>query len=237
MRYVIGMVVIAMIAMPALAGPPVAGTYRSYDLPGGTFNAGRFSESWVNPGRDGQLGNTVNAESWNGTALGGEWRLWCPSIQTPPVMVSDTRDINGTGDVTYRTVYSGGHFWLSMTGPWGGSGEDYSGDLDFFVVTATYMFVSNQLLGIRSNVVSYGQIGGYTDCMEYEINNAAFFGSTDYSPKPADFPSFLDEYCSAGGWVRGGWGSATQVAIKIRGQCNVPSEPSTWGKVKSLYEE
>jgi hypothetical protein len=146
---------------------------------GGTFNAGRFSESSVDPGRDGQIGNTVNAESWNGSVLGTEWRLWCPSIQTPPVLVSDTRDGSNTGDVTYRTTYWGGYFWLSMTGPWGGSGEEYSGDLDFFVVTTTYMFVGGDLLGIRSHAVSYGQIGGYTDRMEHEINNAAFFGNTD----------------------------------------------------------
>jgi hypothetical protein len=99
------------------------------------------------------------------------------------------------------------------------------------------MYVANTLLGIRSNVVSYGQIAGYTDCMEYEINNAAFFGTTDMGPLPADFPAFLDEYCSEGVWVRGGWGSATQVAIRIRGECNVGVEPSTWGQIKALYGE
>jgi hypothetical protein len=235
MRYMMVMVVLAMIALPVLAAPPVAGTYYSYDLPGGTFNAGRFSESWVDPGAHGQIGNTVNAQSWNGTALGTEWKLWCPSIQTLPVQVGDTRDVNGTGDVTYRTVYSGGHFWLGSAGPWGD--EDYVGDLDFFVITTTYMYVANKVLGIRSNVVSYGQIDGYTDCMEYEINNAAFYGTTDMGPKPADFPVFLDEYCGEGAWVRGGWGSATQIAIRIRGECNVPVEPSTWGQIKSLYGE
>lgn len=47
-------------------------------------------------------------------------KLWCPSIQTPPVLVSDPRDVSGTGDVTYRTVYSGGHSWLGAAGPLGG---------------------------------------------------------------------------------------------------------------------
>jgi hypothetical protein len=224
--------VLGFVAIPAMGAPPVVGAYYSYDLPGGTFNAGRFSESWVDPGTHGQIGNTVNAESWNGTALGTEWKLWCPSIQTPPVLVSDTR-VNGTGDVTYRTVYSGGHFFLGAVGPWGD--EDYTGDLNFFVITTTYMYVDNALLGIRSNVVSYGQIAGYTDCMEYEINNAAFFGTTDTGTKPADYPAFLDESCSEGVWIRGGWGSATQIAIRIRGECNVGVEPSTWGQIKALY--
>jgi len=235
MRLLSIVVILGFVALPVLAAPPVAGVYYSYDLPGGTFNAGRFSESWVDPGSHGQIGNTVNAESWDGATLGTEWKLWCASIQTPPVLVSDTRDVNGTGDVTYRTVYSGGHFWLGAAGPWGD--EDYSGDLSFFVITTTYMYVANTVLGIRSNVTSYGQIDGYTDCMEYEINNAAFFGTTDMGPLPADFPVFLDEYCSEGVWVRGGWGSATQVAIRIRGECNVGVEPSTWGQIKALYGE
>ncbi len=173
-------------AVGAQAGAPVQGTYYSYDMPGGSFNTGRFSESWAGPGRHGAIGNTVNAQSWNGTALGTEWKLWCPSIQTPPVLVADTRDGNGTGDVTWRTVYSGGHFFLGEPGPWGD--EDYNGDLANFIVTTTYQFVFGDLLGIRSNVVSWGQIDGYTDCMEYEINNAAFFGTTDMGPLPADYP-------------------------------------------------
>jgi hypothetical protein len=233
MKHLAFVVIMVMIAIPAMAGVPVPGTYLSYDMPGGSFNTGRFTESWVGTGADGQIGNTANAQSWNGVALGLEWKLWCPSIQTAPVLVSDTRDGNGTGEVTWRTVYSGGHFFLGAAGPWGD--EDYGGDLANFIVTATYQFVFGNLLGIRSNVVSWGQIDGYTDCMEYEINNAAFFGSTDYGPLPANYPPFLDEYCSTGVWSRGGWGSATQIAIKIKGQCNVAAEPSTWGRVKALY--
>ena len=224
-----------LIAVSVQAGAPVQGIYRSFDMPGGTFNTGRFTESWVGAGADGQIGNTVNAQSWDGLALGLEWKLWCPSIQTPPVLVADTRDGNGTGEVTWRTVYSGGHFFLGAVGPWGD--EDYNGDLANFIVTATYQFVFGNLLGIRSNVVSWGQIDGYTDCMEYTINNAAFFGSTDMMPLPANYPPFLDEYCSTGVWARGGWGSATQIAIRIKGECGIAVEPSTWGRVKSLYGE
>ncbi len=98
------------------------------------------------------------------------------------------------------------------------------------------MFVYGQLLGVRSNVTSYGQFDGYEDCMEYTINNAAFYGNTDDNgPKPAGFPDFLDQNCATGVWFRGGWGSATEVAIRIRGQCNVPTDESTWGRVKALY--
>jgi len=235
MRLVAMALVCLFVAVAVQAGAPVQGTYYSFDYPGGTFSPGHFSESWAGPGRDGQLGNTVNAQSWDGAVLGAEWKLWCPSIQTPPVLVSDTRDGNGTGEVTWRTVYSNGHFFLGAVGPWGD--EDYNGDLANFIVTATYHFVFGQILGIRSNVVSWGQIDGYTDCMEYTINNAAFFGTTDMGPLPADYPPFLDENCNTGMWSRGGWGSVTEIAIRIKGECGIAVEPSTWGRVKSLYGE
>jgi hypothetical protein len=225
-------------AVAVLAGQPTVGVYYSFDLPNGTFNTGTFSESWVDPGRDGQLGNTVNAQSWDGVLLGAEWKLWCPSIQMPPVLVSDTRDANGSGEVTWRTTYSGGHFWFSGLGPWGDGSQDYFGDLDFFNVTTTYHYVEHQILGIRSNVTSSGQFDGFTDCMEYAINNAAFFGNTDdHGPMPAGFPEFLDENCNEGTWVRGGWGSVTEITILIRGDCDVAAEPSSWGRIKSLYAE
>lgn len=228
--------IIAVAAFPATAGPPVPGTYFSYDMPGGAFNTGRFSESWVGTGRDGQIGNTVNAESWDGIVLGAEWMLWCPSIQTPPVLVSDTRDANQTGEVVWRTVYSGGQFFLGAVGPWGDA--DYNGNLANFTVVATFQFVFGNLIGVRSNVTSWGHILGYTDCMEYTINNAAFFGNTDDTgPKPADFPDFLDQYCGVGTWSRGGWGSVTQIAIRIWGPCNVAVTPSTWGSIKAIYGE
>jgi hypothetical protein len=38
-------------------------------------------------------------------------------------------------------------------------------------------------------------------------------------------------------WSRGGWGSVTEIAIRIKGECGIAVEPSTWGKVKSLYGE
>ena len=230
--------IISLLALPVMADPPSEGVYLSYDMPGGMFSTGYFSESWAGPGRDGQLGNTIHAQSWDGNALGTEWMLWCPSIQSPPVLVSDTRDANGTGEVSYRTTYSGGYFWLSMNGPWGNGTEDYSGDLSFFTVNTTYHFVMGDVIGIRSNVTTSGLIDGFVECMVYEINNAAFFGNTDDNgPKPAEFPEFMDDGCSTGTLTRGGWGSVTEIALQIGGECDVATQPSTWGKIKSLYTD
>jgi hypothetical protein len=237
MKSTILILAVALLATPVFAGSPQQGTYNSYDLPGGAFHAGRFSESWVG-GDHGQLNNTVNAESWDavGEVLGSDWRLWCPSIFSPPVLVGDTRDENGTGEVTWRTSYQGGYFWLSKDGPWGDGTEDYQGNLDFFIVNTTYYYVLGNLTGIRSNITSSGLIDGYTDCMAYEINNAAFWGDTDSEPLPDYYPEFIDQNCNPWAAATGGWGSVTEITLVIGGNCDVPVEETTWGKIKELYK-
>lgn len=234
MRFLLSVLAIVLLAVPVLAGAPIEGVYFSKDFPGGSYWPGHFSESWVGPGTHGQTGNTINAQSWDGTTLGAEWKLWCPSIALPPSLVSDTRDGNGTGEVTWRTTYQGGYYWLGAVGPWGD--EDYTGVVDAFVVTTTYMYVFDDVLGIRSNVTMSGHFDDYSPCLVFSINNCAFFGDTDGGALPSGFPPFLDQGCNAGP-TRGGWGSITEMALEITGECMVGVEPSTWGQIKSLYEE
>jgi hypothetical protein len=233
MRLGFMLLALTLLASTALAGAPIPGVYLSTDM-GGLMLTGRFAESWVGTGGHGQIGNTVNAMSWDGSLLGMQWKLSCPHISQGPVLVADTRDGNGTGEVTYRTLYAGGVYWLSKLGPWADNTVDYDGTLDSFVATTTYQFAFGQLLGIRSNVVTQGHFDDYAECFEYTINNAAFFGSTDDGPKPADYPDFLDLSCQSGVLSRGGWGSVTQLALRISG-CQIPVEPATWTAAKSLY--
>ena len=235
MKFLVTVVLVVLFAAPVLAGPPIQGVYYSTDFPGGSFSPGHFSESWAGPGTHGQIGNTVNAESWDGTTLGAEWKLWCPSIALPPALVSDTRDENGTGEVTWRTTYAGGRFWLGAVGPWGD--ENYTGDIDIFIVTATYMYVFGDVLGIAGNVTTTGHFDGYTECFVFSINNTRVFGATDTGSKPAAFPAFMDAGCNVGTLMRGAWGSVTEMAFQITPPCLVGTESSTWGEIKSLYEE
>lgn len=235
MRLLLTMAIVALLAVPVMADPPAQGIYLSDDLPGGTMLTGYFSESWVDMGSHGQIGNTIHAESYNG-ALGTDWQFWCASIDAPPVLVEDTRDANGTGDVTWRTTYGGGLFWLSGNGPWGNGSQDYTGSVDFFIVTTTYLYVFGDILGIRSNVTTSGPFDGFAECLIFSINNVAFFGTTDDGPKPAQFPEFMDASCNTGTLTRGGWGSITEMAFQITGECQVATQPSTWGKIKSLFE-
>jgi hypothetical protein len=236
-KQAIAIALLVFLGGSAFAGPPQVGVYLSNDLPGGVMLEGRFSESWVNPAAShGQVGNTINALSWNGAMLGSEWKVWCPSIVIPPVLVSDNRDQNGTGDVTYQTQYGGGLFWLSKNGPWGDGIADYTGVVQTFVVTTTYQYVVNTLLGIRGNVTMGATFDGYDNCLEYSINNIAFVGTTDLMPIATDYPPFLDTNCASGVVSRGGWGTVTEIALSIYGSCTVGARSSTWGAVKALYK-
>jgi hypothetical protein len=232
MRFLLLTLLCVAVAAPAAATPPNDGAYNSSDL-GGTMQTGLFSESWVVSG-PGQIGNTVNAMSWDGVTLGGEWKVWCPAIAAAPVLTEDTRDGNGTGDVEYQTDYIGGYFWLSKNGPWGDGTEDYSGVLLSFEITARYQYIFGNLAGIRSNVTLVGDFDGYGNCMTYAINNAAFVGMSP-SALPAWYPPFLDTSCATGTVSVGGWGTATQITLTVFGTCVIGTEQTTWGAVKARY--
>jgi hypothetical protein len=234
MRRILLSIVCILVAASAAANPPITGTYLSTDMPGGTMLTGTFSESWVTAAGQGQIGNTVNALSWDGTALATEWKVWCPSIAAAPVLISDTR-VNGTGDVTYQTDYAGGYFWLSKNGPWGDGSEDYTGSLVMFRVVTTYKFVGGNLLGIRSNVTMVGMFDGYDNCMQYVINNAAFTGTTDVMAMPAGYPPFMDTNCGTGTVTTGGWGTVSDIALQVLGSCTMRTVERTGGAVKALY--
>ena len=239
---------LAVVASAQPYDPPVNGIYFSTDMPGGTILTGYFSESWAGAiPTHGQLGNTINAGSWDGTTLGAEWKLWCSTINQPPILVSDTRDGNGDGEVTWRTYYEGGRFWFSQNGPWSSDNlVDFTGDIHEFTATTTYQYAfGGQLIGIRTNITTIGhfdQLDPRWDeaCMVYEINNSAFFGTTDQGPKPPEFPMFLDPAaCPIKTLLTpelGGWGDVTHIALSID-DCTVPVRETTWGEIKSIYSE
>ena len=57
-------------------------------------------------------------------------------------------------------------------------------------------------------------------------------------PFPAGYPPLLDYYsCPAGTAPLGAWGIAHDITLTICGNCTVDTEPSSWGKIKSLYTE
>jgi hypothetical protein len=100
---------ILLLSMSVLAGCPEVGVYTSLD---GDILSGRASESWPGGG-EGQIGNSVLSESWNGETLALQWVVSCPTACTVPLLIFDGVDINGNGNQTWFTEYCGGSLWLN----------------------------------------------------------------------------------------------------------------------------
>lgn len=222
--------ILVLVPTLALAGAPAAGTYTSQDI-GGLMLNGRFSESFMGGG-PGQIGNTINAVSFDGASLGTQWTLGCVSIAAPPTIVSDSRDGSGTGSVIYLTQYNDGNFFLDANGPWGDGSESYSGIVLTFENTSTHQYVQGNLVSVVSNVTIYGMFDGYADCMQFVISNSATLG-TSPDPKPADYPDFLDDACGVGPTI-GAWGTVPTITMTILG-CSVDNETSSFGTLKSRW--
>lgn len=236
-------------AVPADAAlPPVNGVYYSWDS-GGTMLTGRFSESWPGGG-PGQLTNTVHAQSWdmNQLMLGTQWRVWCPGIAAPPMIVNQNILPDGSGFITYYTAYTGGRFWLSQMGPWSADNLiDFTGSLDSFTTLATYhLGPGGALINIVVNVTTMGVVDkldpSWSDaCMEFSISNAAFLGDTNtMGPLPMGYPGFLNPMMCPSDipdpmLLAGGWGTASNISLRLTG-CAVPVEPVSWGSIKARHE-
>lgn len=231
MRTLLLLLAAVLIPVASLAAAPATGTYNSTDL-GGAMLTGRFSESFMGPG-PGQIGNTIFAQSFDG-ALGGQWSLGCVSIGSAPTLVSDTRDLSGTGEVTWRTVYDGGTFFLDRSGPWGDGTEDYTGVIYTFINTSTHQYVAGTLVGVRSNVTISGIFDGYADCMDFIISNSATVGTTATGSLPMDYPAFMDPNCDFTP-VDGAWGTVPTITMTITGNCSVAETESSFGTLKARW--
>ena len=218
---------------PSTAGvPPLVGTYKTLL---GTILPGRASESWPCDGCEGQLGNTINSASWNGSTLATNWSLSCPQIASSPVLVLDTV-VGGTGQRIYQTSYSGGSLWLAGSGAWGAGDPAYTGSIQSFVVMVTKQYVGGTLVGAVSNINFTGTIDNYDNCFTMAISNAEFVGATPGTAlEPGPFPAFLGPAsCNATG-THGSWFDVHDVTFSILGRCETPTRTRTWGELKSLY--
>jgi hypothetical protein len=188
-------------------------------------------------GGEGQLGNLIWAESWDGTALGNNWKVTCPQISGPPSLIYDGV-VGGTGQRIYVTPYSGGMLWLSGTGAWGAGAPYYTATLTSFTVTATKQYVGGTLVGVVSNINFVGNFEGEEQCFTMDISNAELVGMTGnpFLPPPAGvWPMFHGPSDCAAIGAHGTFWDVHDVTLSILGSCATPSQMSTWGRVKSLY--
>jgi hypothetical protein len=206
--------------------PDAVGTFSTWN---GLLLGGRVSEAWCN-GNAGQTGNTQNAMSWDGAALGGQWKVWGQTVDADGAQLL-VDNVNGSGNGTrlYRTYYDGGQFWLSKDGAWGNGVDDLTGSVTSCVVDITITFVGGQMVGATSNVSLTGSFDNCsTGCLiDYAITNAALIWRPGMGTMPNGYPSFL---CGA---TVGDLFAACCPLLHI--SCVVADEDSDWGAVKSLY--
>lgn len=240
MKRVIAVLTLAgLIALPLAAlAVPNPGIYTSTDL-GGQLLTGRAS-TW-RPGINSGLPHVLHAQSWNGSTLGTQWEISCPT-ENAAFLVQDNR-VGGVGTIVYTSTFTGGTFTFFPTGgPWG----DGNGTLGTTTTITTVQYVLiPPVTGVSTPVAAVvnGNTSGFftNHCfLTFGIGNGVGVGeTTSLNPlivKPADYPTFLDGSCgpAPANAQFGSWGSVITITMQI--DCPVPAEPSTWGNVKALYQ-
>lgn len=232
---------LALFALPVLAGPPANGAYHSVDL-GGSIKLGHGSESWpdnFNDGSWGIVGNTFQAQSWDGSLLGTQWSWECITLCAEPTLQNDNLDENQTGYQTWRHEYCGGRVWLNGSGEeWDGGDPYYEADIVNFVSYVTYQYHQGLIVGTIANISMTAVFDGYDTCMEFVIANATGLGYTDIDGDPLGnlppgFPSFMMANCSETG-SRGSWCDISGLTVIITG-CSTSTGETSWSQLKSLY--
>lgn len=221
----------------AVAGPPLDGVYDSTDL-GGLVELGRYTESYATAGGSLDPGTTLNAQSWNGMDLGLQWKYFCATQVTAPVLLVDNVNASGNGNRTYMKTFVGGFVWLSGSGPWANGDPSYTGIIDTYSEIETIQYVEFERVAAVTNVQASAHFDGYAQsCMTFAVDNGSEVGSTDFGDMlPADYPPFLEPTnCDPTG-VYGGWWDLFTITLTIT-DCATPVEEATWGSVKALYAE
>lgn len=235
MRYVKMLILAACIMLPAswlaaqcVCGPddiPQQGIWSTY---GGTLLPGRASEGWCgDPVRPGVPGNTINSMSWNGAALGTQWRAWGMQIDDAGANeVARDLDANGTGWIDYVTNYDGGEFWLDRD-HFGNGVQDLTGNIGYFNTSARVTFYLGNVVGVTSNITFNGVFNECPCCyLEFVISNALRVWDGVTGTPPPDYPSFL---CGPTGEL------FDVCCIMASISCENSTEPSSWGAIKELY--
>lgn len=224
------------VAATALAGPPLSGEYKTTDL-GGVVSLGRYTEGWLPGGGALLSGVTLNAQSWNGAALGTEWYYRCAITAGPATLLTNTVNASGDGNRTYMKQFVGGTIWLSGTGPWANGDADYPGVIDSYTEFETIQYSNWVPVAAVTNVQATAHFANYpADCMTFYVSNGTEVGSTEAGGvKPANYPDFLHPSDCNLTANDGAWWDFLTMTLSITSGCTTPARPSSWGAVKQLY--
>lgn len=213
-------------SLSALADLPINGIYNSTDL-GGLTLLGRGTNS--RPVPDAGVGNVFSSQSWDGASLSTQWRFECGVSYSQQVI--DNRSVAGTGTVVFTTLYSGGTYWLSGSGPWGTGANDFTGALGATTRITTLVYVDWVPVQARENIDSSGVFD--SGCLlTFAISNGTGVGDTDLAAFDPGYPALVDTDCATPR-VSGSWGDLSQISFMI--DCTVPNDASSWGSMKSQY--
>ena len=225
-----------VVLLLVLSAPPAACTVCPtdgvYTTGNGSMEPGRASEAWCPPAVfPGRPGNTENAQSWDGAALGTEWKLWGMSIDAyGAVEIANTIDGNGNGSITYQTQYDGGQFWLSKDGLWGDGVNDLTGEMANYTVITTVTYSAGTMVGATSNITATGLFDSCrpgVSAISFVIANAMLIWHPAWpAAMPSGYPLFL---CGAP------TGELFGVCCITMQLGPVPVEEQSWGFLKSLY--
>ena len=190
---------LCMLTAVAAQGSPIVGTYeQNVNMLGG-----RWSESY-NGGGQSQVGNEIQAASWDGSALGGEWEVSGVTLASDSLVSDQT--IGNLEVRQYYTAYTGGTVTLK-NGDWTGLGDgDYTVDLTSFTQSTIVTLFSGNVLTVTAATSMQGTLPAYPGFeMNYlaAVSNIVGQGSTP----PAGYPSI-----SA---ASGQWGDANSVKMQI----------------------
>jgi hypothetical protein len=227
---------IASLSGTALAGPPLPGVYSSTDI-GGTIPPGRYTEGWPAGTGFHPPGTTLFCQSWDGVSLGTVWSYSCALDDGNHVLIQDNVDVNGNGNRTWKATFIGGHFTLSGTGPWGNGDASYPGTWTFYYEYETFIYSNWVAVAAVTNVQAGGSFDNYpTACMTYTISNGSRVGTTDLAQiKPPDYPGLYEYTTCTPTNPYGAWWNMNALTMTVTADCSVPSKPTTWGALKTLY--
>lgn len=222
-------VVLVVGAASVYAGPPLNGTYKSTL---GQFDEGREASSWA-AGFLG-TGGVLHAESWDGSALGGDWKIVCPQVVSVTLLVDLV--FGGNGQRIYQINYTGGFITLGGVGtPWANGDPSYTGTIDTYIEIRTVLYSGGVKVGSVSDHSVSASLAGYTQsCMTWAIGNGVWLGESP-GAKPAGYPTYLDAACNSIAGP-GHWGDIRDLTLSVTG-CSVSAQEATWGTVKSLYRD
>lgn len=176
---------------PAWADP-LPGCYRSRADNGVVHDARATITHWTPGGAAAWL----NVESWDGKALGRQWKVRCSvRAATLPTDSSAYDRATGSGMVVSEDIYLGGTFILfdDSTVGWGSG----AGSVDTTRLVVREHHEAHRLVRSETAIFSSARFSRGGCRLELVAMDVSWQGDTAHAGKPGTYPEFLGDGCRA----------------------------------------